>query len=57
MCESDGKGFRKRRVEQRGEERVFMVVEKAARLTPDRAAAKPGGSYTTTEITFNKTTL
>jgi hypothetical protein len=36
MRESDGKGRRERRVEQKGEEGVFMVVEKAARLTQAR---------------------
>jgi hypothetical protein len=56
--ESDGKGRRKRRVEQRGGGGVFMVVEKAVRPTqarlyssiPDQAGAKPRGSNTTTEI-------
>jgi hypothetical protein len=47
-----GKGRRGRREEQMGE--VFMVVRESgarARAFPDRAAAKPGESNRTTEIT------
>jgi hypothetical protein len=43
---------------EEGGGQVFMVVEEkrrgsAARAFPDRAAAKPGGSNRTTEITNN----
>jgi len=52
-----GNGKLEKDAEGRGRSRgvVFMVVEKAARCAlPGRAAAKPRGSDTTTEITNNR---
>jgi len=61
--ESDGKGRRKRRAEQRGEEGYLWSLRKRRgsrkRAFPDRAAAKPRGvkHHDRNYITFLSTTV
>jgi hypothetical protein len=53
----DGKGRRRDSRRGGGRTGIYVVKEKrqgsAARAFPNRAAAKPGGSNRTTEITYN----